>query len=111
MLKIEQEVSRGIMFLRLNGMLNNNSFKRLGNEINHLLYKLGFQYFVIDFNEINIEDNMYLNIQNKLVEIFLNCGQVVLCGIKDVDKNKIGYTKDKLFYVNKESEAFRYLWM
>lgn len=111
MLKIEQEVSRGIMFIRLGGSLNTNSFVSFGRVINNLLYKQGMQYFVIDLYNINLEDNIFLSIQNKLVEIFLNCGKVVLCGIDDENKRKIGYTKDKLFYVKEEKEAFNYLWM
>ena len=111
MLKIEQEVSRGIMFIRLKGELNNNSFSSFGKVINNLLYKQGMQYFVIDLYNINLEENIFLNIQNKLVEIFLSSGKVVLCGIDDINKRKIGYTTDKLFYVKEEREAFKYLWM
>ena len=111
MLKIEQEVSRGIMFIRLKGELNNNSFSSFGKVINNLLYKQGMQYFVIDLYNINLEENIFLNIQNKLVEIFLSSGKVILCGIDDINKRKIGYTKDKLFYVKEEREAFKYLWM
>ena len=111
MLKIEQEVSRGIMFIRLNGDLNTNSFSSFGKLINDLLYTKGMQYFVIDLYNIDFEENIFLNIQNKLVEIFLSSGKVVLCGIDDKNKRKIGYTKDKLFYVKEEREAFKYLWM
>ncbi len=99
------------MFIRLNGNLNSNSFSSFGNIINNLLYTNGMQYFVIDLYNIDLEDNIFLYIQNKLVEIFLNCGKVVLCGIDENDKFKIGYTKDKLFYVKEEREAYKYLWM
>lgn len=112
MLEINEEVSRGILFLRIDGKISNDNFNILGNKINYLLYKQGIQYFVFDFQDINkLEENIFFKIQNKLVEIFLNCGQVVLCGIPEIDKKKIGYTRDKLYYVNKESEAFKYLWM
>lgn len=111
MLKIEQEVARGIMFIRLGGNLNNNSFNLFGKLINNLLYNQGMQYFVIDLYNINLEDNIFSNIQNKLIEIFLSCGKVVLCGIDEENIEKIGYTKDKLFYVKEEREAFKYLWM
>ena len=98
MLKIETEVSRGIMFIRLNGSLSNKNFNKLGSEINYLLYKQGIQYYVLDFNEVKqVEENSFTYIQNKLVEIFLNSGQVVLCGMSEISKRKIGYTKDKLF--------------
>lgn len=108
MLEINMEVDRGIPFLNLEGILNSKTFQKLGNEINYLLYYQGFQYFVFDFSHINkLEESMYLKIQSKLAEIFLSCGSVVLCGISN--KNKIGYTEDKLYYVNKKQEAFKYL--
>ena len=41
-------------------------------------------------------------IQNKLYEIFLNCGNVVMCGINDILKDK------RVNYINCEVEAFKY---
>lgn len=110
MLEISMAVERGIPFLNLEGILNTKTFSKLGNEINYLLYKQGFQYFVLDFSHINdLEDEIYTKIQSKLVEIFLSCGRVVLCGVDH--KEKIGYTKDKLHYVNQKQEAFQYLYL
>ena len=110
MLEVNTLIERGIPFLSLGGILNQNTFKKLGSEINYLLYNQGFQNFVLDFSDINfIPEKTYLNIQNKLVEIFLNCGRVVVCGINNHDK--IGYTKDKLFYVNEKLDAFKYLYL
>lgn len=111
MLKISTEVSRGIMFMRFIGDLDNNNFNEFKTEINYLLYNQGVRYFVLDFKDINLEENIFLKLQNKLVEIFLNCGEVVLCGLDKSKRNKIGYTKDKLHYVNEEREAFNYLWV
>ena len=111
MLKISMEVSRGIMFIRLRGDLDNNNFNQFKTEINYLLYNQGMKYFVLDLKDIVLEENIFLKLQNKLVEIFLNCGEVVLCGLDKSKRNKIGYAKDKLYYVNEEKEAFNYLWV
>ena len=112
MLDIELDVVKGIIFLRLNGELNNLNFNVLSNKINELLYRQGLQYYVLDFQDAEISELSTLTkIQNKLIEIFLSCGKVVLCGINDINKKQIGYTKDKLFYVKDEREAFEYLWM
>lgn len=111
MLTIDEKVSHGIIFLRVDGKLNSKSFTKFNNQINYLLYNQGLQYFVIDLNNTKIEKNIFERIQSKLIEIFLNCGQVALCGIKNDEKNKIGYTAGKLFYINEEREAFKYLWM
>ncbi len=112
MLKIEEGVERGILFIALEGKLNSKTFTTLVNEINYLLYHQGISNFVFDFTYISkVEDNIFSKIQSKLVEIFLNCGKVVMCGMSDINKKKIGYTKDRLFYVNYKMEAFDYLRM
>lgn len=109
MLEIDTEVERGILFLRLNGILNQANFSHLGGRINSLLYQYGFQYFVFDFtNIISLEEGIVSSIQNKLVEIFLNCGKVVIAGMSELSKKKIGYT-DRLFYVQDHMDAFQYL--
>lgn len=112
MLEINKEVERGILFIRLEGGLTTKTFNTLGNEINYLLYNQGISNFVFDFSNVSkFEDSIFLKMQNKLVEIFLNCGKVVMCGMNDVTKKRIGFTKDQLFYVNHEAEAFNYLRM
>lgn len=112
MLEINKEVERGILFIRLEGGLTTKTFNTLGNEINYLLYNQGISNFVFDFSNVSkFEDSIFSKIQNKLVEIFLNCGKVVMCGMNDVTKKKIGFTKDQLFYVNHKIEAFNYLRM
>ena len=109
MLKINTIVERGIVFLRLEGNLNKSNFNLLGKKVNYLLYHHGVHYFVFDFtNIINLEENIFSNIQNKLIEIFLSCGKVAMCGIMDIYQRKIGFTKDKLYYVSNNIEAFKY---
>lgn len=110
MLEIKEEVERGILFLKLDGKLTTKTFTTLVEEINYLLYQHGFQYFVFDFTNVRkIEEKVFQKIQSKLVEIFLNCGKVVMCGLSEINKIQIGFTKDRLFYVNYNNEAFRYL--
>ena len=89
MLKLQKQVSKGIMFIRLSGDLNISSFNKLSDEINYLLYNQGIHYYVFNFKEIDkIDQNIFL---------------------KEITKKQIGSTKDSLFYVNKEKEAFNYI--
>ena len=112
MLEIEKEVDRGILFIRLEGTLTNKTFTTFGEEINYLLYNQGISNFVFDFTNISkVEDNIISKIQSKLVEIFLNCGKVVMCGMSELFRKKVGFTKDQLFYVSHDIEAFEYLRM
>ena len=112
MLEIEENVERGILFINLKGNLSTKTFTTLGEEINYLLYNQGISNFVIDFTNVSkYDENIFYSIQTKLVEIFLSCGKVVMCGMKELYRKQIGYTKDKLFYVNYGKEAFEYLRM
>lgn len=110
MLEVETQVNKGIMFIRLGGSLDNSTFITLSKKINYLLYEQGIHYYVFNFEEVyNLDGNIFLKLQNKLIEIFLSCGKVVMCGLNELFKKKIGSTRDNLFYVNREIEAFKYL--
>lgn len=103
MLNVQVDVVREITFIRLEGDLTNRTFDDLDLELNNLLYNLGMNFYVISFVDIfNIENSVFHKIQNKLYEIFLCCGKVVMCGIKSTFKDK------RLAYVNCEVEAFKY---
>ncbi len=110
MLKIDEQVARGILFLRFSGNINSD-YNIFEKEINYLLYEQGIKYYVFDFEDIDIEEDTISKLKNKLVEIFLTCGEVALCGLDENTKSKIGKAKNKLYYVNEEREAFKYLWM
>ena len=56
MLDVSTSVIRGIMFIKLEGILNEKTFSDLENSINYLLYKQSMHYFVIDFNNVNYLD-------------------------------------------------------
>ncbi len=82
MLNISTNVIRGITFIKLEGDLNKKTLSSLESNINYLLYKQSMHYFVIDFNNVNyLDTNIFKLMQNKLTEIFLSCGKVVLCGL------------------------------
>lgn len=110
MLELSKEVTKGIMFIRLEGDLNKHTFASFSEELNYLLYKQGIHYFVFNFKELNsLDQTIFSKLQNKLIEIFLSCGKVVMCGLKDLPKSKLSFKRDELFYVNEEQEAFKYL--
>ena len=103
MLDINIEVVRGIAFIRLEGDLTSGTFNNLNLEIDNLLYNLGMQFYVIIFADLfTIDNNVFDMIQNKLYEIFLSCGDVVMCGVKKIFKDK------RIIYINSEDEAFRH---
>ena len=102
-------VSKGVMFLNLEGSLTIDTFFELEEKLNYLLYKQGMQYFVFNFNNLDSVDlDVISNFKSKLVEIFLCCGIVVMCGVNNCLKRIFG-SRDNFFYVNNQLEAFKYL--
>ena len=109
MLEIDVDVVRGILFIHLEGVLNNDTIRQFDNELNYLLYKQGMHYFVFDFKDLDIIDiNVISWLDNKLIEIFLSCGKVVLCGLDDKYENKFS-KQERLFFVREGVQAFNYL--
>ena len=110
MFKIITTVNKGILFITLQGTLNKNNFNKLSKEINYLLYNQGMNYFVLNFDDLNITNNNILaEIQNKIIEICLTSGKVALCGLKKEEKKQINCKNDNLKFITNELEAFNYL--
>ena len=53
MLEIDTDVVKGIMFIHLEGELNDSTIRQFDNELNYLLYKQGMHYFVFDFIDLD----------------------------------------------------------
>lgn len=110
MLDINQQIARGITFIRLEGELTTTNYHRFAEKINYLLYSQGMLIYVFNLENVKAIDNALLgSLQNKLTEIFLKCGSVALCGISDKERKKLGERKDSLFYITKEQEVFQYI--
>ena len=109
MLDINQQIKRGITFIRLEGELTAKNYYRFAEEINYLLYKQGMMAYVFNLENVKEFDNNLLgSFQNKLTEIFLKCGTVAFCGLSEKVKRKIG-KRDELYYITEEKEVFQYI--
>ena len=110
MLEISTSVIKGIMFVKLEGELNEKNFYMLEDNINYLLYKQRMHYFLIDFNNVyKVDCNIFSLLQNKIVEIFLSCGKVVLCGMNDFIFNSNMY-RDNIVYSD-SIDALNYFYL
>ena len=109
MLDIDQQITRGITFIRLEGKLTTTNYYRFAEEVNYLLYNQGMLAYVFNLKNIKELDTDVLgSIQNKLTEIFLKCGTVALCGLPEKIKKKMG-KRDALYYIKEEKEVFQYI--
>lgn len=109
MLEIDTDVFKGMVVINLKGVLNKKTIYEFDREINYLFYKQGFNYYVLDFRNIErIEFDVFSWLENKIMEIFLSCGKVILYGF-DEKYNGRKLKFDKVDYIRKENQSFNYI--
>ena len=102
MLKINLEFRKGVLFVRLNGSLNN---KDSLDSINSLINEIGFKYIVFNLDNLKCIDvngiKCILDYQDKLLQ---NHGKLLLCENNKVLSNRI--FKNKIPNIKTEIQAF-----
>lgn len=109
MLEIDANLLKGILYVRLRGVLNKQTLGDFERELNYLLYKQGMHYFVFDFKDIRVQEiNIDIWLENKFFEIFLECGKVIMYEFDGKLRNKNNQF-NKLLYAREECDFFNYL--
>lgn len=102
MLKINLEFRKGVLFVRLNGSLND---KESLDNINSLIKEIGFRYIVFNVDNLKCIDingiNCILNYQKLLLN---NHGKLLLCESDKILSDKI--FKNKIPNITTEIQAF-----
>ena len=102
MLKINLEFRKGVLFIRLNGSLNNAN--DLDN-INSLVSDIGLKYIVFNIDNLKSIDvngiNWILKYNDKLIN---NNGKLLLCENDDILSNQL--FKNKIPNIKNEIQAF-----
>lgn len=109
MLKISKEFRKGILFLRLKGVLNKNTINILQDEVTNIIEKVGIYNIVFNLSsleQIDIEGVKKLFMLYNLCR--KNDGISMLCGVskslnKVLNSNKISY----MFQIKNELDAIR----
>ncbi|MBO6145866.1 MAG: hypothetical protein J6O62_03620 [Bacilli bacterium] len=78
------EFAKGILFIRLCGILNLENEKDILNEIIDVIEEGGIKYLVININELEMEDDVTIFDRCKSV-IENNDGKMLICGNEFVD--------------------------
>lgn len=108
MLNIDFNVINGAIIIYLEEYINNKTISTLEKDLDYLIYKQQMHYYIFDFNNIKEVDIRIINkIKNKLIEIFLTCGEIVFLGVNDLLKKVFG-KGDRIIYVNKLNDAYKY---
>lgn len=99
------KVNDGILFISIEEEIRDDTIDNLEEEIDYMLYRQGIRYYAFNFNYLDNFNNSFLNkFQNKLTEIFLTSGSVIIYGLKKINKGIFGKRRDNLYYVDNEED-------
>lgn len=109
MLNIDIEYKRGILFIRLKGILNKATSLKLDDILDRAIVGAGIKYLMINCEKLNSIDNDGLKVINeRCLELINNEGKLLICGFNEIVRLKIESSSlDKLVYkTNNEIGAF-----
>ena len=90
MLDIDMEFIRGMLFVRLSGVLDSNTYTKLSDCLYTMIHEKELKYFVVNLENLTNVDNEGLQvIIDRYFDIILHDGKLVVCGYKHKYKNNI----------------------
>lgn len=83
MLNINLEFVRGMLFVRLEGVLDNNTYTKLSDCLDTMIHDKGLRYFIINLEELDyIDNNGIQTIIDRYFDVVLHDGRLVICGYR-----------------------------
>ena len=90
MLDINMEFVRGMLFIRLDGVLDSNTYTKLTDCLYSMIYEKEVKYFVLNLENLSSADSEGLkSIIDSYFDITLHDGKLVICGYNYNLKNNI----------------------
>lgn len=81
MLNINLEFTRGMLFVRLDGILDSNTYTKLSDCLDKMIYEKGIKYLVINLENLSYVDNCGLKtIIDRYFDAALHDGKLIICG-------------------------------
>ena len=81
MLEINLEFVRGMLFVRLEGVLDSNTYTKLSDCLDTMIHEKGLKYFVINLEHLDlIDENGIQAIIDRYFDVTLHDGKLVVCG-------------------------------
>lgn len=93
MIDMNIEFTRGILFIRLQGVLNKNNSKTISNAVTKLLNDGGIRMLVFNTEELTIKSNSLFNICNKIIKE--NDGKMLICS-NNISLKNYEFVSDEL---------------
>ena len=90
MLKVDMEYEKGILYVRLNGVLNRKATYKINNYIVPIVLKHKIKYLVFNLLELkDIDEAGMDSLLNTKCAIRTNKGKICLCEVSDMMRKKI----------------------
>ena len=94
MIDYNVEFTKGVLFVRLNGLLNNDNYIDIQNELFDVIKDGGIKYLVFNIENLDIEEDvpLFKSCEEKVKD---NDGKMLLCG-NEMYTNNFNYVDDEL---------------
>lgn len=110
MLEISLEFMRGMLFVRLKGVLNHNTYTKLSDCLDVMIHEKGLRYFIINLEELDsISEEGLQAIINRYFDVALHDGKLVVCGYNNKFSQNVEISNvfDGIEKSNNELGAFK----
>ena len=112
MFRIDMEFMRGMLFVRLEGILSKRTSKQLNEVLDQMIYEQGIRYFVINLENLKlINEDGIQSIMNHYLLIEMYDGKLVICGyhhkLRKQIRNEVNLIFQSIESSHNELGAFR----
>lgn len=98
MLEIDMEFARGMLFIRLMGVLNKITSNDLKETLEKMVEEEGIRYFVLNLESLDYIDEEGIKlIINCYFNVILKEGKLVICGYDSHIQKKVGKDLEQAF--------------
>lgn len=106
MLDINMEFKKGILFVRLKGIINGDTTQLLDDHLTKLIEINGIKYLLINFEKVDYIDKYGIDIIiDNYHMISKNNGKMILCGFNKIINYNISILEN-LYQIKEERNAF-----
>ena len=102
-LDINFEFRKGIFFIRLEGILNEEASVKLSEKLDYFINTQGVKYFVINLEKVLITDYSFFSmLEEKYKDVKVHDGKLIICGY-----NNSFLECSNIYQTNNELMAFK----
>lgn len=105
MFNIDMEFIRGMLFVRLGGILSKRTSKKLNEVLDQMINKQGIRYFVINLENLDsIDEAGIKSIMDHYFDAIMHDGKLVVCGYDEIGTRQVS-SEVNLAFQNIESSS------